>query len=90
MYKRAIFGGLRAECGSHKCTISSATAFNADLQWAENTRAASCWVALREKGINAGVFVYVCMLVWSWVKYLSLVAHTHFHTQFCSWVMRSD
>lgn len=32
MYKRAIFGGLRAECGSHKCTISSARAFNADLQ----------------------------------------------------------
>ena len=37
----------------------------ADLQYAENVRAALCWVALREKGIN-GACVFVCMLMWSW------------------------
>lgn len=50
-----------------KCTISSTRALNADagpgLQYAENVRAALCWVALHKKGIND---VCVHVFVWSW------------------------
>lgn len=49
-----------------KRTINGTTVINADagpdLQYAENVRAALCWVALREKGIN-GACECVCVYV---------------------------